>query len=263
MAAPSERIWQRRGLFGLYEVLQSWWRHRVSFVISLVITLGALTLYYFTFFGERSTPMFAFLQRLEYNSLVTSFRYRPASATPPDPRIVIVNIDQESQEVLGKWPFSRAHFATVLDVLREDGAKVAAFDITFDKPDRTADPVRALWARLEQRKKLGEAIDPQLDSEVRALAAEYDADSQFAKAIDRFGRVVLGNFFLKPDELKGMDSKVLDQYDELIEWYALGRNALHPATGKEDFLESLHVGAPFHPLLEHVSGHKQRRATAQ
>jgi adenylate cyclase len=237
MAAPSESFWQRRGVFSLYELLQSWWRHRVSFIISLVVTFGALTLYYFTFFGEKSTPVFAFLQRFEYNALDTRFRYRPPGATPPDPRIVIVEIDQQSQEVLGKWPFSRANFATMLDALHDDGAKVVAFDITFDKPDRTADPVRALWSRLEQRKKNGESIDPKLESEVRALASEYDADSRFAKAIDRFGPVVLGNFFLKSDELKGIDPKVLDQYDELIEWYAIGRNALHPETGKQDFLE--------------------------
>lgn len=237
MAASSEGFWQRRGLFGFYELLQTWWRHRVSFILSIGITLAALTLYYFTFFGEKTTPIFAFLQRFEYNSLDTRFRYRPASSTPPDPRIVIVEIDQQSQEVLGKWPFSRTHFATMLDALRADGAKVVSFDVTFDKPDRTADPVRSLWAKLEQRKKRGEPVDPKLESEVRALAAEFDADSQFAKAIDRFGPVVLGNFFLKPGELKGIDPAILDQYDELIEWYALGRNALHSETGKEDFFE--------------------------
>lgn len=237
MAAPSVGFWQRRGALGLYELLQSWWRHRVSFFISVLITLGALTLYYFTFFGEKTTPIFAFLQRFEYNSLDTRFRSRPSSATPPDPLIVIVEIDQQSQEVLGKWPFSRTHFATALDVLHDDGAKVVAFDVTFDKPDRTADPVRALWSKLEQRRKRGESVDPKLESEVRALAAEFDADSQFAKAIARFGPVVLGNFFLKPDELKGIDPTILDQYNELIEWYALGRNALHQETGKQDFLE--------------------------
>jgi adenylate cyclase len=237
MAARSEGFWQRRSLFGLYELLQTWWRHRVSFILSIAITFAALILYYFTFFGERTTPIFAFLQRFEYNSLDTRFRYRPASSTPPDPRIVIVEIDQQSQEVLGKWPFSRTNFATMLDALRADRAKVVSFDVTFDKPDLTADPVRALGAKLEQRKKRGEAVDPKLESEVRALAAEFDADSQFAKAIDRFGPVVLGNFFLKPGELKGIDPAILDQYDELIEWYALGRNALHSETGKEDFLE--------------------------
>src|ERR1051325_10851183 len=123
MAAPSDGFWQRRGLFSLYELLQSWWRHRVSFVISVFITLLALALYYFTFVGERATPIFNFIQRLEFASLDTRCRYRPRGATSVDPRIVIVDIDQHSQEVLGKWPFSRTHFAKMLDVLHQDGAK--------------------------------------------------------------------------------------------------------------------------------------------
>src|SRR5215472_9726317 len=124
MATPSSSFWQRRGiLLSLYELIQSWWRHRISFFISVAITCVALTFYYFTFLGDRPTPLLEFLKRLEYDSLDTRFRYRPANATPIDPRIVIVDIDQRSQEVLGKWPFSRTHFAQLLDVLREDGAK--------------------------------------------------------------------------------------------------------------------------------------------
>jgi adenylate cyclase len=174
---------------------------------------------------------------LEYNSLDTRFRSRPASATPPDSRIVIVEIDQKSQEVLGKWPFSRSHFASMLDALHDDGAKVVAFDVTFDKPDRTADPVRALWSEFEQRKSAGETLDPKLEAEVRMLAARYDADTKFAQALQRFGPVVLGNFFLTPDQLAGIDPKTLDQYDELIEWFSIGRNALHQESGKQDFAE--------------------------
>jgi adenylate cyclase len=235
--APSGRFWQRRSVFNLYELLQSWWRHRVSFLISVGITLAGLTLYYFTFFGERPTPLLEFLQRLEYDALDTRFRARPPSATPVDPRIVIVEIDQRSQELLGKWPFSRTHFATMLDALHDDKAKVVAFDVTFDKPDRTADPVRDIWSKLEQRRKRGESVDPKLVAEIRDLAAEYDADSKFAKAIDRFGCVALGNFFLTPYKLKAIQKATLDQYDELIEWYSLGRDALHPQTGKQDFVE--------------------------
>src|SRR5215475_8098123 len=95
--------WSAGRGFGVYELLLSWWQHRVSFLISLGITIAALALYYFTFFGESPTPLFNFLQRFEYSSLDTRFRYRPSSATPIDPRIVIVDIDQRSQEVLGKW----------------------------------------------------------------------------------------------------------------------------------------------------------------
>jgi adenylate cyclase len=237
MAAPSGEWWQRRGGFGLYELLQSWWLHRVSFIISLLTTLAALTIYFFTFLGERPTPIFVFLQRLEYDSLDTRFRYRPAKAVEVDPRIVIVDIDQHSQEVLGKWPFSRTHFAKMLDVLREDGAKVAAFDITFDKPDQTVELLRKIWRDLEARKKNGEEIDPKYEAWLQKLVAENNADAQFAKAIDRFGPVVLGSFFLKKEELKGIDDATLDQYADLIDWYSITRTAMNPATGKQDFLE--------------------------
>ena len=236
MAAPSEGFWQRRGALGLYELILTWWRHRVSFLISVAITLAAMTLYYFTFFGERTTPIFNFIQRLEFDSLDTRFRYRPRSATPVDPRIVIVDIDQHSQEVLGKWPFSRTHFARLLDVLHDDGAKVVAFDVTFSKPDQSAAPIRALWAEMEARKKRGEPVDPALSTEVQKLAAQYDADKQFASAIQRFGAVVLGNFFLHTEaDLRGLYDKTLDTYANQIAFYSFPSvRPLRPETGKQD-----------------------------
>src|SRR5580704_12927251 len=237
MAAPSGGWWQRRGGFGLYELLQSWWQHRDSFVISLVTTFAALTIYYFTFLGERPTPIFEFLQRLEYNSLDTRVRYRPTSATPADKRIVIVDIDQHSQEVLGKWPFSRTHFAKMLDVLREDGATVVAFDITFDKPDQTVELMRKIWRDLETRKKNGEPIDPKYEAWLKQLVADNNVDAQFAKSIDRFGPVVLGSFFLKKEEVTSIDNAALDEYADLIDWYSIARTAMNPATGKQDFGE--------------------------
>ena len=191
MAAPSGGWWQRRGLFGLYELVQSWWRHRVSFVLSLCITIAALTVYYLVFLQEKRSPISELAQRLELDTLDTRFRYRPQRFTSPDPRIVIVDIDQRAQEVLGRWPFSRAYFAKMLDVLHDDGARVAAFDITFSKPDQNAEPVRALAEELEKRHQAGEAVDPKLTAEVRAMAAKYDADAQFAKAIKHFGPVIL------------------------------------------------------------------------
>jgi adenylate cyclase len=246
MAAPSVSIWQRRGLFSLYELLQSWWRHRASFLISIAITFAALTLYYFTFLGDRPTPLLEFIKRLEYDSLDTRFRYRPIEATPIDPLLVIVEIDQHSQEVLGKWPFSRTHFAKMLDILKADGAKVAAFDITFSKPDQTAAPIRALWADLEARRKRGETPDPKLSAEVQKLAAEYDADKQFATAIKNFGGVVLGNFFLHTEaDLSGLDGKTLDSYANQIAYYSFPSvRPLNPATGKQD---RLHLIEDFKP----------------
>src|SRR5215470_17060508 len=171
-------------------LLGAWWQHRAVFLISTGITLLAVGAYIFTFVGDRNTPLFDFLKRIEYSTLDTRFRYRPSRYTPPDPRIVVVSIDQKSQEVLGKWPFSRKYFGMMLDALREDGARVVSFDVTFDKPDLTAAPIRALWAQIEQDKKGGKRLDPTFEGQVLELAKEFDADSQFAAGLRRFGPVV-------------------------------------------------------------------------
>jgi adenylate cyclase len=234
--------------YGIYELLLSWWRHRVSFLISLGITFASLILYFFTFLKEDTTPILEFFKRFEYNTLDTRFRYRSAKITPPDKRIVIVAIDQRSQEVLGKWPFSRKYFAEMLDALHDDGAKVVAFDVTFDKPDTTSAPVRALWAKLEERKKRGEKIDSKTEEQIREVARDYDVDSQLGEAIQRFGPVVLGNFYMTESEVRGIDSGALDRYAEMVQWYALNRRAVRSATGKEDY-ETLLSNFARHGLL--------------
>jgi adenylate cyclase len=236
MADSSGGKQQPRGFAVFIELLQEWWQHRVSFLISLVITLTALGLYVVTYIGEHPSPLLVFMERTELDALDTRFRLRPARYTPPDARIVIVDIDQKSQEGLGKWPFSRSTFATMLDVLREDGAKVVGFDITFDKPDQTDAPVRALAEKLKKRKAAGQPIDPKLEEEVKALAAEYDADKQFGEAIQKFGNVVLGNFFFPKEELQGTDQATLNSYADLVQWYSLAQNSLNPRTGKQDFV---------------------------
>ena len=230
---PTRRI--AGGAYRLRTLLSEWWQHRASFFISLGITLAALGIYFFTFLGDRSTPLFDFLKRFEYSTLDTRFRYRPARYSLPDSRIVIVSIDQRSQEVLGKWPFSRKYFGEMLDALHEDGAKVAAFDITFDKPDMTAAPVQALLTKLEQDKQGGRPPDAKVEAQVAELAKEFDSDAQFAAALRRFGPVVLGNFFLEPQEVRGIDGAVLDKYAEMVQWYSLNRAPLNPASGKKDF----------------------------
>ena len=221
----------------VFDIFRSWWRHKVSFTISLSITASALLIYLFTFVGERPTPIFEFIQRLELNALDTRFRYRGRSHTHPDPRIVIVDIDQRSQEVLGRWPFSRTHFARMLDALREDGARVVAFDITFSKPDETSEPIRDLRRELSTLRHQGMRFDPRLSAKLASLEAKYNADEQFARSIERFGRVVLSNYFLySAADLAGLDDATLDRYANLLAFFSFPQvRPVRPDTGQHDF----------------------------
>ena len=58
-------------------------------------------------------------------------RHRPA---PQD--IVIVAIDQQSLDQVGRWPWRRAIHATLLEQLTAAGAKAVAFDVLLAEPDR-------------------------------------------------------------------------------------------------------------------------------
>ena len=241
MAAPSEGFSERRGLFGLYELLHPWWRHRISFLLSLSITLFALSTYYLAFLQEKRTPLFELAQRLELDTLDTRFRYRPARFAHPDSRIAIVDIDQKAQEVLGRWPFSRTYFAELLDTLHQDGAAVAAFDVTFSKPDQTAAPLRSLAAWLQDPRQTSEQVDPKVIARINRLAAEYDADTKFAAAIRRFGPVILGNYFLfTPADLEGVSDATLDAYSNQISFFAFPpAHPMRPESAKQDKLNLL------------------------
>jgi adenylate cyclase len=197
-----------------------WSQHRGPLTISLLVTVVALVVYVYTFVKEHPSPTFDLIQRMEMITLDTRFRIR--GTTSPDPRIVIVDIDENSQEALGRWPFPRSHFATLLDVLREDGARAAAFDIVFSQPDQSARPIRELRELLETRVKAGPAPDAGLLNELAALEAQYAYDQQLAASMDRFGRVVLGSFFLySAAEVRGLDQAALDRDADRLGFFAL------------------------------------------
>jgi len=222
-----------------------WWRHRASFAISMVVTLTGLAIYGATFVGERPMPMFDFISRMEYDSLDLRFQLR--GKWKPDPRIVIVAIDQHSQEVLGHWPFSRHTFAQLVDALHSDGARVAAFDITFSQPDKSAAPLLQLSAQLEEQKKKGEPVNPELLREISRLEEQYDYDKEFAAAIQRFGGVVLGNYFLyTPADLQGVTPEQLNRYADLLGFFPFPQVRALPPANKDDYVPMIdryqHIG---------------------
>ena len=61
-------------------------------------------------------------------------------ASAPDPRLLIVDVDERSLADLsaefGRWPWSRDTLATVLQHAQAEGAAAVVFDILFSDPDR-------------------------------------------------------------------------------------------------------------------------------
>src|SRR5271154_4387867 len=235
MAEPKSIINRTAGL------LREWWTHKGSFAISLLVTLFALATYFVTFLGERPMPLADFVNRMELSSLDTRFQFRGRTRT--DPRIIIVDVDQESQEQLGRWPFPRVHFAHLLDALREDGARVVAFDMTFSKPDETPLPLQDLSGDLATEQKKGSAVSTAVLSTIENKKKKYNYDQQVAAAIERFGNVTLGSYFLYPKaDLAGVSSQALDEYANQIAYFPFPQvRPLASANGEADRVKTIQL----------------------
>jgi adenylate cyclase len=63
---------------------------------------------------------------------------RASPVRAPDPRIVVVDIDDRSLASIGQWPWRRDVIARLVTQLRAHGARIVAFDLLFAEPDRYA-----------------------------------------------------------------------------------------------------------------------------
>jgi adenylate cyclase len=108
-------------------------RNRAAFLISASICIVSVTLYWGTYLLPHPNPLLRLLVNIELKTLDVRFQMR--GQRDPGPAVVIVAIDQKSQDVLGRWPFPRSYFAQAIDFLREAHARVIAFDVNFPQVD--------------------------------------------------------------------------------------------------------------------------------
>jgi adenylate cyclase len=132
----------------------------------------------------------AFLQNVEFILYDEHFRLRGPRA--PNPQIAIVAIDEHSLATVGRWPWSRAVLARLVQRLDEAGAASIAFDVLMNEPERSTERevVERLRARLGPR-----ARDAGVRQALETILAEADPDAALAAAIRDSGRVVLASNF--------------------------------------------------------------------
>jgi adenylate cyclase len=116
------------------------------------------------------------------------FRYLVRGPLVPAPEVVIVGIDEESLQEVGRWPWPRRTLAELIDRLHAAGATAIGVDVVLDQPATTIDRT-ALDSAL--------AANPERTArELRqALSGELDEDARLAAALRAAGAVVLAHFF--------------------------------------------------------------------
>lgn len=120
-----------------------------------------------------------FVEGLQLQVFDTYQRLKPRTYTPVP--IKIIDIDDESLERIGQWPWPRTQLAELLERVFDAGALVVAMDVIFAETDRTS-PAKVLpiWPST-----------PAIASLKESLTELPDHDAIFADAI-RKTKVVTG-----------------------------------------------------------------------
>jgi adenylate cyclase len=132
------------------------------------------------------------------DNLIYDARLRLTMPRTVDDRIVIVDIDERSLAVVGRWPWGRDRLAALVDRLAEAGAKVIGFDLVLAEPDRSSG-----LASLEQLAAGDMHRDPRFLAALDGLRERLDFDTRFARALHA-RPIVLGYYMSGRQEAHGM-----------------------------------------------------------
>ncbi len=150
---------------------------------------------------------------LKFYDVMMNLRSEPNSPS----EIVIVDIDDDSIEKLGRWPWPRSLLAKGVTKISAGGPRVIGFNFILSEPEESAGlrelkQLESLFAKdvLDQAGEKGSMFLWALND----AQARLDNDNKLAEAIKASGKVVLPAFFKESTaiaEIMETDQDLLDQ----------------------------------------------------
>jgi adenylate cyclase len=197
-------------------------RFRAPLAIGAVVCALSLVLYTLTWIAPSDAPGLKLLRELEARTLDMRFRLR--GPRKPSPKIVIVAIDQASEDLLGRWPFPRTVFARTLDFLRDAKARVVTFDVDFSEPDENS----ALTALRELKGSAAASgigkLNPDFAAQINRMETGADTDLRFSESISHFGNTILGYFYIfDRTEMRSQNRKEIEDFLNFLSFQSYPR----------------------------------------
>ena len=142
-----------------------------------------------------------FIDRLD--AAVYDFTLKSIAPRAVDDRIAILDIDEPSLKVVGRWPWSRDKMASLVDKLyNEYGIAAMGFDVIFAEPD-----ISSGIATLDKLAKNELAGDGGFLQRYAAMRSALDFDGRFAQTLT--GKTLaLGYYFITPGLPEGITGKL-------------------------------------------------------
>lgn len=110
----------------------------------------------------------------------------------PIPRVVVIDINEESIHQEGRWPWRRDKMADLLDILKKNGVVTIGLDIVMSEEETNY--ALGLKNKLQQLESKPKIVDTLLLTALNKIAPEVDSDRILAKTLSDH-TVVLGFLF--------------------------------------------------------------------
>lgn len=165
-----------------------------------------------------------FLENIELKTYDYKFRVR--GKVDPGKEITIVEIDEKSIRNLGRWPWPRSYFASVVNTLTEMGAMIIVFDVIFSETENNTEMKNI--ELLEESFLMSGMQDTEKGKEffnvLQETKQQVNNDYLFALTQQETGNVVQSMFFTLDNTQEGISKEDVEKLPENILSFSLKEN---------------------------------------
>jgi len=129
------------------------------------------------------------LRSLEYQAYDIGIR---ANAQPADDRIVILAIDDDSIDRIGRWPWPRSVIGNIINKLSDAGARLIGVDIFFSEAQEKPKGLSSQFQLAEILRQQGKVKEAE---KIIAEAEAMDGDRVLTQAVKNSGNTLMPMFF--------------------------------------------------------------------
>lgn len=155
------------------------------------IFIAIVLIGFFIFSSTKAYPVFETLEQFIYSAEMRL----DLPTTTLDNKIAIVNIDNKSLKELGPWPWPRHLIADMINILKNNGAKLIGLDLVFPHKfqNEGLKEVQSLYTLVSQLRNQSSDKVPYdtLLKRIGEIENRLDQDKELVQTIKKCGNVIL------------------------------------------------------------------------
>ncbi|MBN2060204.1 MAG: protein kinase [Deltaproteobacteria bacterium] len=151
----------------------------------------ALIVLIFIAFSHLQFSVFELIERNIYD--METGLFNPATNSPP--QIALIEIDDKSLSLMGKWPWPRSSLARIINILDKNGVRLIGLDIPLqtEEPDTVLNEIKTLKQKIDTYAQTEKDIglkDWMLEN-LNQILEKYDNDLLLVNSVKKTGKVIL------------------------------------------------------------------------